>query len=402
MKKRSPNANEALNEMLAQLQTNGNISLQQLLQSSMNLFMLAERQLHLDQNSEDKGNGFFNRQLGTPMGSLNLDVPRDRDGDFRPAILPKPKQRDIKERYDILEALLVNGYSTNVIADSLRDLNLHYNPEELDTLKNHLQAEHQQWLSRQLPQDVIGLFIDVYHAYARLDNTVQKVSLYVIVGIDFTGTKDLYGLYLDKGSESKGFWLQTLNHIIDRGLKRPLCIASDDFPGLKEAIATLFPQALHQLCVIHMQRNVRKNMAKDHASEFNETISLLRNYKDKDTAQSEFKQACERYQEYYPHFIKGLIADTDNYFAFLTLPKESQKYFYTTNIVESVNSMLEKMRQRMGGFFQSENALQLNVFLTIKKLKQRKWHKGMPMIKGNLYELRQCFARLYGELPQEE
>jgi len=85
---------------------------------------------------------------------------------------------------------------------------------------------------------------------------LKKTALYVIISLDFEGRKDLAGLYLYDGSECKAYWLQTLNQLIERGIKCPLLIVSDDFAGLKNAISTLFPDALHQLCLIHMQRNV--------------------------------------------------------------------------------------------------------------------------------------------------
>ena len=154
---------------------------QDLLQTSMQLFMEAERKRHLSQNESDKGNGYFSRQLGTPMGSFHLEVPRDRDGDFRPSILPQPHQRDAAERYDILESLLVNGYSPNSIAESLRHLNLHYHPQELDDLKTQLHEEYEQCINRELPSDTMALFIDGYHAYAKRPKQVCRITVYVIL-----------------------------------------------------------------------------------------------------------------------------------------------------------------------------------------------------------------------------
>jgi putative transposase len=392
--------NVAVENMLNEIQKGNNPTAAEILQTTMNLLMLAERNLHLDGKTADKGNGYFNRELGTPMGKIDLRVPRDRNGDFRPAILPAPHQRDYRERDEFLESLFLNGYSPNNIRQTLNFLDLHYNPKELDQLKDRYYELFQKWQNRQLPEDVVGLFIDVYHSETNIDGKVCKSALYVIVGIDFNGQKDLFGLYLYEGNETKGFWLQTLNQLIDRGLKRPLIIASDDFPGLKDAIKTLFPNALHQLCFIHMQRNVRRNMGTDDAKTFNETLKQIRLMKKQEECTKQFTSLCENYQQQYPDFIKGLLDDTQNYFAFKHLPSEVQKHFYTTNIVESVNSTIEKLRIKMGGFFQSKETLYLNVFLAVRALGQRKWHKGVPMIKANLYYLRQLFAQRYNELPK--
>jgi putative transposase len=399
------NTNQNINDdliksMLAKFEAENNLGASQILQTAMNLLMLAERNIYLQNTSENKANGFFERELGTTLGSIKLNVPRDRNGDFRPQILPPPYQRDVADREKILQSLLANGYSPNAIKRTMHHLDLHYNPEELDNLKQEYLAIYKQWHDRQLPEDVIALFIDVYHSNTCIDNKVRKTALYVVVGIDFNGQKDLFGLYLYNGHETKGFWLQTLNQLIDRGLKRPLIIVSDDFPGLKDAICALFPNALHQLCFIHMQRNVHRNMGTEDAKIFNQTLKQIKLMNDQQTCKTKFTELCQQYQQVYPSFIKGLLEDADNYFAFKYLPSDAQKHFYTTNIVESVNSILEGLRVRMGGFFQSQDALYTNVFIAINSLKERKWSKGVPKIKSNLYLLQQLFVQNYGEVPK--
>jgi transposase-like protein len=394
-------ANHLAKNILDEIQSGNKVSPTQILQTSMNLLMQAERQLHLEQNPEDKGNGFFERKLGTPMGELSLSVPRDRDGDFRPAILPPLYQRDYEEREALLESLLINGYSPQQIQKTLKALNLHYNPEEIDSLKKHYHQLFEQWQQRELPSDVMGLFIDAYHAEALLNDKVRKVVIYVVIGIDFTGHKSLYGLYIYAGNESKAFWLQTMNQLIQRGAKNPLFIVSDDFSGLKEAINTLYPQAFHQLCFIHMQRNVHKNMGKNDAQAFNQTLQTIKLLNNQEQAEQQFTVLCQQYEANYPFFMQALMSKKSHYLAFLALPQEVRKYFYTTNTVESFNSILEKNRQRMGGFFQSEEALKVNVFLTLRRLHQDKWRNGMPLVKNNLYGIRQLFATRYERLPQD-
>jgi putative transposase len=393
-------SNAIVEDILTKIQNGDNIAPNQIIQTAMNLLMLAERDLHLKNSSSDKANGFFERELGSSFGSIKLKVPRDRNGDFRPNVLPPPYQRDLENRENILQSLLNNGYSPNAIKRTLNDLSLHYSPKELDQLKEEYLVLYRQWQERQLPQDVIAIFIDVYHSETFIDHKIRKISLYVIVGIDFNATKDLLGLYLYEGNESKGFWLQTLNQLIERGLKRPLAVISDDFSGLKDAVATLFPNSLHQLCFIHMQRNVRRNMALDDAKVFNQSLKQIKLCNDPESCKKQFTDLCQNFQKIYPTFIRSLLDDVNQYFAFKRFPPDIQKHFYTTNIVESVNSILERIRLRMGGFFKSQDALFTNVFITINSLRQRKWIHGMPILKGNLYNLRQLFAQIYGELPK--
>lgn len=389
-----------LEEMVTKIVKEGNITSAQILQTAMNLLMAAERNVYLENNTNNKANGYFSRDLGTADGNVELKVPRDRNGEFRSAILPPPYQRDVTEREQAIQALLENGYSPNAIKRTLRSLSFHYNPDELARLKQEYLELYKCWQNRQLSEDVIAIFIDAYHSDTCIDNKVRKTALYVVIGIDFNGQKDLFGLYLYNGHETKGFWLQTLNQLIERGLKRPLIVISDNFPGLKESVATLFPKALHQLCFIHMQRNVHRNMSMQDSKSFNQNLKQIRFMDDPEICKTKFVELCQVHQKSYPFFIKSLLSDTDNYFAFKYLATDAQKHFYTTNIVESVNSILESLRTRMGGFFQSEDALYTNVFITINSLKERKWIKGVPKIKANLYNLRQLFAQNYGEVPK--
>jgi len=394
------NNDVTVEDMLSKVITEGNIAPKQILQTAMNLLMLAERNMYLQNASDNKANGYFDRDLGTAIGNITLKVPRDRLGEFRPQILPQPYQRDAVNREQMLQALLSSGYSPNAIKNTLHNLDLHYNPNDLDQLKKEYLTLYQQWQNRQLPEDVIAIFIDVYHNETKMDNKVRKTALFVIVGIDFNGQKDLFGLYLYNGHETKGFWMQTLNQLIERGLKRPLIVVSDDFPGLKDGVTALFPKALHQLCFIHMQRNVHRNMSPEESKLFNQTLKQIRFMDDPELCKTKFTELCHSYQQKYPAFMRALQTDTDNYFAFKLLATDVQKHFYTTNIVESVNSILERLRIRMGGFFQSQDALFTNVFITINSLRERKWAKGVPKIKGCLYHLRQLFTQIYGEVPK--
>lgn len=374
-----------------------------ILQSAMNMLMLAERQLHLQKQPENKANGFYQRQLGTPLGALDLSIPRDRKGEFRPQILPKPHQRDCAERYELLQSLIINDYTPNQISQVFQSLHLHYQPEETEQLKQEFMAQLHIWRHREIPANMLGLFIDAYHAKANLDGKVRDICIFVVIGIDFNYQKDLFGLYVYQGNENKGFWLQTLNQLIERGLKKTLFIVSDDFSGLRDAIAVLFPHALHQLCFVHMQRNVYKHMAKNEAFQFNQDLAQLRlSSKNPQDIQQDFLTLCEQKQAAYPSFMHYLKQNASHYFAFTQLPQSARKYFYTTNTVESFNSIIEKLRVQKGGFFQSESSLLLSIFMRYQKLQEQRWIKPISQLKGEDYEIRQLFARIYGHAPLQQ
>lgn len=381
------------------LQESSDFSTANILESILNMLMKGERTLHLKPNFSDKANGFYQRTLGTPVGKLNLEVPRDRDGDFRPQVLPQRYSRDTGDRFNTLNALLTASYSPSSINETFNSLGLSYSNKELKELKELYLSEFNAWSQRQLPHDCIGLFIDGYVSDLNHEGKVKKMTTFSVLGFDFEGFKDLYAIEFSIGNETKEFWLQVFNKLIDRGLKCPLFVVSDDFPGIDDAINTLFPKSLHQLCFVHLQRNIRKNMGKNHAKDFNARLANLKTSGSFETGCSDFDKLLSEYEAKYPSFIKYLKTKQDKYFSFLHLDPDIRKYFYTTNCVESFNSILEDKRNKHGGFFQSAETFKINIFIHYKKLKTQKWNKPIPLIRGNSYSLCQKFGQIFGRSP---
>lgn len=389
---------EAALKLLDQIEQLQQASPQKRSELVYNLLMQAERSLHLENDSTDKANGFYPRSLGTASGPLQLQVPRDRDGDFRPQVLPAPFERDSEQRLELLQALLTASYSPSAIRSVLSSLGMHYSEKEVDRLREAFLTEFEAWITRQLSKDLIAIYIDAYHTQVQEKTRVKKMVLYTVLGLDFQGNKDLLGIYLCAGSETKTFWLQVLNDLINRGLQRLLLVISDQFSGLTNAVSTLFPQAAHQLCFVHLQRNVRHNMGPKDAQIFNRALAQIKLESDLESGLNRLQSLMSEYEKRYPAFITRLQKQAARYLAFLDLPEPLRKYFYTTNAVESFHSSLEALRIRSGGFFQSSNTLKLNVFIHYRKL-QSKWQKGVPHVRSHLYWLRQRFAQIYGDLP---
>jgi transposase-like protein len=363
-----------------------------------NLLMRAERDLHLQQNPGDKANGFYDRQLGTAAGPLSLEVPRDRDGDFRPQTLPHKHARDSQDRFRLVEALTGAAYAPSAIRHVLHGLGLSYSEHDLDRIKQFYLQEFDAWMHRPLQADWIGLYIDAYHTDLKTQGRVQRLTVYNVLGLDWNAEKELLGSYHAHGPESKAFWLQVFNDLIERGIRRVLIVVSDNLSGLADAVTTLFPKARHQLCFVHLQRSVRRNLSRDDAKTFNDRLGQIKLEASLDAGLTGFRALLDAFRDPYPAFIRRLDADAERYLAFLTFPAATRKFFYTTNAVESFHASLERLRIRSGGFFQSETSLKVNTMLTYKNLRDT-WRKGTPHVRANLYRLQQIFAQTYGELP---
>ena len=361
-----------------------------------NLFMDLERGIflrNLDPASDNKANGYYERNLACSLGNLNLKVPRDRLGDFRPFILPSPYRRATDDMEDVMLKLVLSSYSPNKMKSFLNSLNLPYSKEEVEEIKEEILKEANGINTRGIKENYLAVYIDAYHTpiKEKVDEKIMEGVIYVIVGITLEGDKEMLGYYINIGNENKGDWLSILNHLIDRGLKRPLMIVSDDFPGLIEAIRVLFPNTDHQLCTVHLKRNIYRNISKAESKEFLVELKKIMLENSYDIALNKFDELCTKYEGKYPHFMKMLKEKKGHYFAYIKYPMDIRRYINNTNTVESVNSILETIRKTSGGHFQSIDTAKVSIYVVIKKLKNNKWSKGIPVIKSSRYEIMQMF-----------
>ena len=240
------------------------IGISTVLEEVLSAIMEKERDIFLqDALPPDAGNGFYTRMLQLAMGRLNLKVPRVRQGaNFRPVLLPPRWKRVDKEYENLLLALLTNGYSQSQIERALHTLNLPYSQERIEELTSMIHERFEVFRKSPLPDTMFAVFIDAYHAKMRVDSRVRDVSVFTVLGIDFDGYKSVLGFYVIDGDESRVSWSDVFQDLIQRGLKRVLLFVTDDFSGEKEMVKKLYPLSDHQLCFIHMQRNLMRQLPK--------------------------------------------------------------------------------------------------------------------------------------------
>ncbi len=368
----------------------------------LNGLMNKEREIFLRNQIEDnKANGFYSRDIACNLGNLNLFVPRDRNSDFRSSVLPNHWQRGDDSYNEFLLNLILQSYSPNKIKALLKSMNLPYSAEEIEEIKEDLFLKAKEFKNKQITENIFAIFIDAYHTQIKDDeNKIKKAVIYSIISIDLKGKKELCGFYTFFGSESKEDWLVIFNNLISRGLKRLTLVISDDFSGLKEAISALFPRAKHQLCYIHMQRNIRRNMGKNDAKIFNEELSLIRKDKDKKSALKRFENLCNEYRDKYQFYIEKLLAKKELYFNFIDFPEPIRKHIYTTNIVENFNSRIEVKRINSGGHFQSMKIVDIAIYVIGNNLHQNRWKNPIPAFKECEYEINQLFNLTFAKNAQ--
>jgi len=379
------------------------IGIPDILEDFVTAVMKKEREFFLQDTPGDDANGFYTRTLQLAMGKLHLKIPRVRLGSsFRPVLLPPRWKRVDKDYENLLLALLTNGYSQTQIERALHSLNLPYSQERIEELSSLIHEKFELFMKSPLPDTMFAVFIDAYHAKMRVDSKIRDVSVFTVLGIDFDGYKSVLGFYVVEGDESRVSWGDVFQDLIQRGLKRVLLFVTDDFSGVKEMIKKLYPLSEHQLCWVHMQRNLMRQLPKKVYAALKAHLYSAKESPNKEEGLEHFEEACSVIEEEVDkQYAERLRGRADNYLAFLDYPYEVRKHIYTTNGVESINAGLEYIRHELGGYFPSRESFDVNYFVQIVNMNESWMRSPNPVINSRRYELRQILTMRFDLKEQE-
>lgn len=385
-------------EEIQQRQMGSITGLKELIEKLINHIMQKERELYLERHPEDRANGYYERSLTLNFGTFGLKVPRVRIGSsFRPSILPPAWKRVNKDYEELLLGLLSNGYSKAQIKQTLKQLGMDYSEEALKNVVEMVKERLDYFKQRTFKCDWLSIFIDAYHGKMRVEGgKVVEVSIFVAVGIDLEGYKHLIGFWVLKGRETKGFWTEVLQDMINRGIHRVLLFVTDDFSGLRGVIKGLFPFSEHQLCVTHLRRNLKGKLKKELYRRVRELLQKLRVAEDEAEGRELMEEVLKVVSEQSEQYAKRLRGKIDNYIAFLKYPRGIRGHLYTTNPVEGLNAGIDLMRLELGGYFPSRQCVEVNLFIQAVNLEDRWLRKPMPKVASCVYEIRQLFQLRYG------
>ena len=344
----------------------------------------AEMQAHLGYDryernaSENARNGSFKKNLTTENGQLELEVPRDRKGSFEPVIVKK-KQTRIEGLDDKIISLYAKGMSVSDIKIQMQEL---YGAEISESLISRITDdvidEVKLWQSRALETVYPIVFFDCLVVKVRQDKRIINKSVYVALGIDLSGRKDVLGLWISDNEGAK-FWLNNLTELKNRGLSDILIACTDNLTGMSDAIAAVYPKCEHQLCIVHQIRNSLKFVSYKDRKELAGDLKPIYQAVTEDEAQSALEYFEEKWGKQYPQIAKSWYNHWDNLMIFLQYPEAIRRIIYTTNSIESLNNQLRKVTKNKR-VFPSDESVFKTLYLTIEYI-TRKW--SMPIQNWN-------------------
>ena len=292
-------------------------------------------------DSTNSRNGYTSKTIQTENGQFEINTPRDRNGDFEPKLVKK-NQRRMPSVQDKVMHFYTKGLSTREIADTLKELyDADVSPTLISNITDAVIDKVIEWQSRPLDAIYPIVYLDCIVLKIRQDKRVINKSVYLALGVNLEGQKELLGMWLSENEGAK-FWLNVLTELENRGVKDILIACVDGLKGFPDAINTVYPDAHIQLCIVHMVRNSMKFVPwKDYKAIAADLKAIYQATTEEKALQS-LDQFAERWDEKYPQISKSWRAHWQNLNTLFNYPQDIRRAIYTTNAIESLNSVIRK------------------------------------------------------------
>jgi len=325
---------------------------------------------HEKSDVQNSRNGHSRKTLQTEDGTFELNTPRDRDGSFEPELVKK-HQRRFTSMDDKILFLYAQGMTTREIVETFADM---YGAEVSASLVSKVTDavidQVVEWQNRPLDAIYPIVYLDCIVLKIRQDKQVINKSIYLALGVNLEGHKELLGLWLSENEGAK-FWLSVLTELNNRGVKDILIACVDGLKGFPDAIASVYPQTQIQLCIVHMVRYSMKFVSwKDYRAV---TTDLKRIYQSatEEAALSALDDFSQKWDGKYPQIAKSWQRNWENLNTLFNYPADIRKAIYTTNAIESLNSVIRKATKKRKVFPTDDSARKV-IYLAIQAA-SKKW-----------------------------
>jgi len=322
-------------------------------------------------NTGNSRNGSYPKTVATEIGDVELRIPRDRNGTFEPASVPKYTRRLDGLAGNVI-SLYAKGLTTGEIQSHL--LEMYDTDVSRDTISKITDAVVEDlvaWQNRPLDKIYPVLLIDAIVVKVR-DAQVANRPVYVAIGVNLDGERDVLGLWLGPtGGEGAKQWMTMLTELRNRGIADALIVCCDGLKGLPDAIRVTWPQATVQTCVVHLVRNSLRYASKKHWQAITKQMRAIYTAPTAAAAESLFADFALTWRDTYPAMIKSWENAWAEFVPFLEFPKELRAIVYTTNAIESLNARFRRAVRHRGHFPTETAALKVLYLVATQKRKNR-------------------------------
>lgn len=320
--------------------------------------------------TQNSRNGTGAKVLNTETGSVEITTPRDRNGTFSPQIVPK-REKNVSGFKEKIIALYARGMSVRDIQSNLEEIySMDVSEGFISTVTNSVIEDVRLWQSRPLDPVYPIVFFDGICVKSREDGRVQNKVVYLALGINMEGEKELLGMWIAKNEGAK-FWLSVITELKNRGVNDVFIACVDGLKGFPEAINSVYPETQVQLCIVHMIRNSVRYVPHKDRKELCADLKSIYTASTVEEAKLALDDFATKWDANYPTVSKLWKTHWDNITPFFEYPADIRKVIYTTNAIESLNRSLRKVLKTKGAFPNDESIFKI-MYLALDKISQ-KW-----------------------------
>lgn len=347
-------------------------------------FLGYEKNRSPESDMANRRNGYSQKELSSKSGPITIDVPRDREAEFTPAIVKK-RQKHLDGFEDLILSMYSKGMSTRDIQYHVKEIyNYEISPETVSKITDTVIDRAREWQNRPLEPIYAIVFMDAIFLKLRVDGRVKNVAAYLMIGINLDGKKECLGIWLGQ-SESSKYWLGVLNELRNRGVNDVLIFAVDGLSGFPQAIHTVYPDADIQRCIVHQIRNSLAQMSWKDRKPVADALRSIYTAPTEEAGQMALQSLEEEWGKKYPQVILSWYRNWAELSTFFRYPAEVRRLIYTTNPIESLNSRVRKTVKGKN-VFPTETSLFKALYLAVHEAEKR-WTvrtKNWPEIMAQL------------------
>lgn len=362
-------------------------TLQGMLEAEMDEKLGYSKYDYQNKDTDDSRNGYSKKTVTSSFGDIDLDIPRDRKGEFEPEAVRK-NQTDISNIEDQVLSMYAKGMTTRDISTHLHDVyGVDASAEMISHMTDRILPIAKEWQNRPLERKYAVVFMDAIHFHVREENRTVKKAVYVAIGIRLDGTKEVMGMWIG-GNESAKYWLGVLNEIKNRGVEDIMIVSVDGLTGFVDAIGAVYPQAEIQRCIVHQVRYTTKFVNYKDRKPFVKDLKAIYQAPSEEMALENLDTLEENWGKKYPASVASWRNNWPQLSTFFKYPPEIRKIIYTTNSIENFNRGLRKVTKSKS-VFPTDDALFKSIYLAMiditKKWTGSAWNWGQTLDQLMIY-----------------
>ena len=328
-----------------------------------------------NKDTDNSRNGRSSKTIHTSYGDMEVAIPRDRNGEFEPQVIKKYQNTVTQDMEEKIISMYAKGMTTGDIESHLRELyDIDISDSTISRITDKILPIVREWQERPLEAIYAVVFMDAIHFHVRNEGRIVKRAVYIAIGIDMNGRKDVLGMYVGE-NESAKFWLLIMNGLRNRGIEDILIACVDGLTGFPQAIEAVFPQTEVQHCIIHQIRNSTRFVSYKDIKPLMADLKRVYASATEDIALSELETFDGKWSGKYPKIYKSWMDHWATLSTYFKYPEPIRRLIYTTNAIEGFNRQLRKVTKSKSVFPSDDSLLKMLYLAMIDITKKWSGHR---------------------------